>query len=147
MSEDDMNQRRDPVKAVEAIPPIKLKDVWPSIRENVASTEAPDHIIPEEVYAMCFTNQATLFILKLDGEPVGHAVVRLILPDLHLWQLYNKPGFDCMHLFKPELLELGRNVGARHITFGTSRPGWKKVGEELGFKPRMIVYELPVEPA
>jgi len=145
MAEDDQNKRREPVKTIEAIQPAKLKDVWPSIREDVASMDSPDHVIPEEVYAMCFTNQATLFILKLDGEPVGHAVVRLILPDLHLWQLHNKPGMDCMHLFKPELQELGKNVGARHITFGTSRRGWVKVAEELGFKPRMMVFEMPVD--
>src|SRR5215469_9094116 len=107
MSEDDsVNRRREPVKTVEAIPPAKLKDVWPSIREAVTAMDAPDHVIPEEMYALIFTNQATLFILKLDGQPVGHAVVRLMLPDLHLWQLYNLPGIDCMHLFRPELVEL-----------------------------------------
>lgn len=142
---DDENIRREPIKTTEAIQPAHLKDVWPSIREAVANTDAPDHVIPEEVYAMCFTNQATLFILKLDGEPIGHAVVRLMLPDLHLWQLYSKPGYDMLHLFKPEMLDLAKKVGARSITFGSSRKAWRNTAEALGFKPRMVVYEMPVE--
>jgi hypothetical protein len=142
---DDENRPREPVKTTEAIQPGRLKDVWPTIRADVATTDAPDHVIPEEVYAMCFTNQATLFILKLDGEPIGHAVVRLMLPDLHLWQLHSKPGYDMLHLFKPELIELAKNVGARNITFGSARSAWRKTAEGLGFKPRMVVYELPVE--
>lgn len=132
-------------KSLEAIKPADLKDVWPQIREAVASMDAPDHVIPEEIYAMCFTNQATLFILKVDGEPVGHAVVRLILPDLHLWQLYGKPGYEVISLFKPDLLELARNVGARSVTFGSSRKAWREVAEKHGFKPRMVIYELVVD--
>jgi hypothetical protein len=142
---DDENRPREPVKSVEAIQPGRLKDIWPKIRDDVAKMDAPDHAIPEEVYAMCFTNQATLFILKLDGEPIGHAIVRLMLPDLHLWQLHSKPGYDMLHLFKPEMVELAKNVGARNITFGSSRKAWRETAERLGFKPRMVVYEMPVE--
>lgn len=132
-------------KAVVAIAPGELKDIWPSVREHVASIETPDHAILEEVYAMCFTNQATLFILKIDGKPVGHAIVRLCQPDLHLWQVYGENGHNVLELFKPELLELAKKVGAKFITFGSARGAWKKVGEELGFRPRMIIYEMPVE--
>jgi hypothetical protein len=145
MADAEEFRKPDPVKTAEAIPPQQLKDVWPLIRQDVASMDAPDHVIPEEVYAMCFTNQATLFILRLDGEMIGHVVVRLILPDLHLWQLFSKPGYDMLHLFKPEMLDLAKKVGARNITFGSSRKAWRETAEKLGFKPRMAVYEMPVE--
>jgi hypothetical protein len=141
----DKNEVRIPVKSTEAIAPADLKKVWPSVREHVANMDAPDHAPVEEVYAMCFTNQATLFILKVDDYPIGHAIVRLTLPDLHLWQVYGKTGYDVLELFKPEMMELAKKVGATYITFGSSRMAWKKVGLELGFKPRMIVYEMVVE--
>lgn len=128
-----------------AIPPNKLKDVWPTIREKVVSIESPEAIIPEEVFAMCASNQATLFMLNVGGKNVGFMVVRLILPDLHLWLVHGENGYEIMKTFRADLMRLGRDTNATKITFGSRRRAWQEVSKDHGFTVRMIVYEAPVE--
>jgi hypothetical protein len=128
-----------------AIAPNQLKNVWPSIREKVANIESPEEIIPEEVFAMCASNQATLFILKVGGKEVGFMVVRLILPDLHLWLVHGENGYEIMSTFRTDLMKLAREVKATKITFGSRRRAWQQVSEKHGFKVRMIVYQADVE--
>lgn len=133
-----------PEYTLQAVPPLRLKDYWPSIREAVASIEQPDHGIPEEIYAMCFTNGATLFRLMKDDQQIGYMVVRMIPPDLHIWQVSAENGYEVLKLFRSALLKLATDAGARAITFGSSRKAWQKVAAEHGFVPRMVVYELPL---
>lgn len=128
-----------------AVSPNDLPLIWPTIRDDVAQIEAPDGFIPEDVYLMCKTNSATLFLLKIDGEQVGFMVARLALPDLHIWLLKADAGYDVMHTFRRELMELAFQAKATKLTYGSTRKAWQKVSADHGFKLRMIVYECPVE--
>lgn len=128
-----------------AIPPHDLSAVWPDIRSDVASIETPDGFIPEDVYFACKSNNAVLFFLTEEGKRVGWMVCRPILPDLHIWQLKADAGYDVLRTFRSQLMELARNAGAKNITYGSSRKAWVKVAQEHGFKPRMVIYEAPVD--
>lgn len=127
------------------IAPNQLKDVWASVRDDLASIDSPEAIIPEEVYAMCYTNQASLFLLEVEGKRVGFMVVRLILPDLHLWLVHAENGYEVLKTFRTELMGLARNTKAEKLTFGSRRRAWQNVAVDHGFNVRMIVYECPVQ--
>jgi hypothetical protein len=128
-----------------AIAPGDLATVWPSIRDDVASIEAPDGCLPEDVYMACKTNGATLFILKADGKQIGFMVARLMLPDLHIWQLKAENGFDVLTTFRTQLMQLARGAKATKITYGSSRKAWAQVAAQHKFKMRMVVYECEVD--
>src|SRR5579859_5524208 len=132
-------------KELLAVAPADLVTVWPTIRQEAAAIEAPDGFLPEDIYAMCKSNGATLFLLHVDGVRVGWMVARLMLPDLHIWMLRADNGYDVMHLFRDELMELARRAQATKLTYGSTRKAWAKVAQSHGFKMRMIVYECPVD--
>ena len=133
------------MKHLLAVSPAELTTVWPQIRDEAATIEAPDGFLPEDVYMACKTNNSTLFFL-MDGEKrVGWMVARLQLPDLHIWQLKADAGYDVMTSYRSQLMELARNAQASTITFGSTLKAWAKVAPSHGFKLRMIVYACPVD--
>jgi len=134
-------------KQLMAIAPDDLPQYWPEIREEVATIETPDGLIPEDVYGACRQSNATLFFLLVDGTRIGFMVVRGFGTDMHIWQLYAKIGYDVLRMFRPELMELARMANAKKITYGSTRQGWNKVAAQHGFKVRMVIYEAPVDAA
>jgi hypothetical protein len=134
-------------KHLMAVAPDMLSVVWPQIREEVATIEAPDGFLPEDVYAMCKSNGATLFLLMVGEKRVGWMVCRLQVPDLHIWQLKADAGYDVMTTFRDQLMDLARHANATKVTYGSTRKAWAKVAPDHGFKMRMIVYETGVDPA
>lgn len=133
-------------RKLEAIAPADLSRVWPLIRDEVATIEAPEAFIPEDVYATCRANESTLFMLYADDVRIGWMVLRKIGSDLHIWLVYARNGFDVMSLFRPDLMEIARGSGTRKLTFGSTRRGWERVAPHHGFKLRQVVYECDVEP-
>lgn len=129
-----------------AVAPADLATVWPSIRHEAETIEAPDGFIPEDAYAMCKSSQSTLFFLEVDDKRVGWMIARLSLPDLHIWMLKADAGYDVMRMFRDQLMELARGAKAVNLTYGSTRKAWAKVAVEHGFKIRMIVYATPVDP-
>ncbi|MBB2999653.1 hypothetical protein FHX57_001984 [Paraburkholderia tropica] len=131
-----------------AIAPADLARVWPTIRAEVASVEAPEGLIPEDVYAMCRAGEATLFMLHVAGLRIGWTVLRLIGRDLHIWLLYAEPGFDPMSIFRDDLMAVARGATpypALKLTFGSTRRGWSRVAPRHGFKVRHTTYECDVD--
>lgn len=134
-------------KQLVAIAPNELSKIWPTIREEVATIETPDDLIPEDVYLACKTNSAVLFFLMFEEKRVGWMVVRQIGFDLHIWQLKADYGYDVMRVFRDELMEVARNAGCVKLTYGSTREAWNKVSKQHGFKIRMVVYETSVDAA
>lgn len=132
-------------RKLEAIAPADLSSVWPLIREEVAAVEAPDGFIPEDAYAMCRANEATLFLLHVNGGRAGWMVLRILGADLHIWLVYAENGHDVLTVFRPDLMEIARTARARKITFGSTRRGWERVAPQHGFKLRQVVYECDVD--
>lgn len=132
-------------KSLLAIAPNDLPKYWPEIREEVATIETPDGLIPEDVYSACRQGQATLFFLQIDGKRIGWMVVRGIGTDLHIWQVKAQIGYDVLRVFRPELMQLARNANATKLTYGSTRQGWNKIAAQHGFKVRMVVYESLID--
>jgi hypothetical protein len=126
------------MNAIIAVAPADLATVWPSIRDELETVEKPDGFISEDVYAMCKTGNAALFILNADEKRVGWMVLRLMQPDLHIWMVRADNGYDVMTTFRPQLMDMARGANAQKLTFGSTRKAWAKM--------RMIVYETNVEP-
>jgi hypothetical protein len=138
-----------PDRKLEAVAPAELSRVWPLIRDEVGKVEAPDGFIPEDAYAMCRAGDATLFLLHVDGERIGWMVLRLLGRDLHIWLLYARPGFDPMTVFRADLMEIARRITphpALKLTFGSTRPGWRRAAPKHGFRMRHVTYECEVDP-
>ena len=134
-------------KTLMAIAPADMPRYWPEIREEVASIEAPDGFIPEDVYSMCRQGQAYLFFMMVDGVRAGWIVVRTLGSDLHIWQVKAKIGYDVLRVFRDELMQLARNANAGKITYGSTRQAWNKIAAAHGFKVRVVIYESPIDPA
>lgn len=132
-------------KTLQAISPAELPKVWPEIRAEVASIEAPDGFIPEDAYAMCRQNAAALFFLLVDGERAGWMIVRQAGADMHIWMVKAKIGYEVLSLFREELMQLARGANCTQVTYGSTRAAWNKVAAKHGFKVRMVVYECPVD--
>ena len=133
-------------KVLLAIAPNDLPKFWPEIREEVASIEAPDGFIPEDVYTMCRQGNATLFFMMIDGVRAGWMVIRVLGTDCHVWQVKAKMGYDVLRVFRPELMQLARGANCTQVTYGSTRNAWNKVAASHGFKVRMVVYESPIDP-
>lgn len=136
-------------RKLEAIAPANLPRVWPSIRDEITSVEAPDGFIPEDAYAMCRSGEATLFLLYVDGARIGWMVLRMLGRDLHIWLLYARPGFEPMTIFREDLMHIARNATpypALKLTFGSARRGWERVAPQHGFRLRHVTFECDVEP-
>jgi len=129
-----------------AVQPKDLAAIWPSLRGEVATIETPDGMIPEDVYTECKLGHATLFLLILDGKRVGWCVMKMIGPDLHIWQVFGDIGYEVLRLFRKEVMNCARGANARMLTYSSSRQGWNKVSKQHGFNVRMVVYECPIDP-
>lgn len=143
---DQVGHAEPPEKEFFAIPPQAVQSVWPLIKDDMAKIDNPDETPIEEVYYMLKTNMATLFMLHMKGERIGFVVLRVILPDLHIWLTHAKNGYDALKVFRPELMQVARNAGAKDVTFGSRRKAWQQVSGEHGFKTRSITYFCPVDP-
>lgn len=136
-------------RKLEAVAPVDLPRVWPTIRSEIATVEAPDGFIPEDAYAMCRAGEAALFLLHVGDERIGWMILRLLGLDLHIWMLYAKPGYEPMSIFRADLMDIARKTtphAARKLTFGSSRRGWEKVAPRHGFRVRHVTFECDVEP-
>lgn len=141
----DQGNPQPPEKEFIAIPPAGVANVWHLVRDEIASIDNPDETPIEEVYHMLKTNQATLFMLHIEGKRVGCCVLRAVLPDLHIWLVHAENGFEVLKVFRQELMQIGRNMGAKDLTFGSRRRAWQEVAKDHGFKTRSITYFCPVE--
>jgi hypothetical protein len=141
-----------PNKAFQIVAPGELAAVWPSIRDEVAeiATHAPDGWIPEQVFTALALNQASLHLGYIDKRLVGWMVVRVLDEydgrRLHVWLMYaSNKTCDLFETFGDEFDALARSVGAKRITFSTTRRGWERTAPHLGFDVRSVVYQRGVQ--
>jgi len=142
---DSTNAAIPPEKEFIAIQPQSLQNVWHLIKDDLAKIDNPDETPVEEIYFMLRTNQATLFMMHMKGELIGFCVLRVVQPDLHIWLVHAKNGFDCLSVFRPEIMNIARTAGVKDVTFGSRRKAWQEVAAKHGFKTRAITYFCPVD--
>ena len=132
---------------IRAVPINELSREWGKIRgplERLAGKVQTDGWIPEDVYVLCTTGQATVWVN--DGPWCGFAVLQLLprytQKRLHIWILHSEGQKP--ESFMGDLKDLATSLGAVVITFQSPRPGWKKRAEAFGFKQVSINYEIEV---
>src|SRR5690606_24216944 len=90
--------------------------------------------------------QAALYLAAAEQGFAGFMVLQALHteysrePVLHCWLAYNHKDQVPHDAVIEFLRNQARQMGAKHITFGSPRPGWAK-----RFKCRSAVYEIPLE--
>ena len=124
----------------------ELAEIWPKVRDpldRLYRKVKSDGWIPEDVYALCASNAATLYVNE--GVWIGFMVLQIIprytKRSLHVWLLHVERAPE---EFMGELRELAKAHGCEKITFRSPRRGWERRAQDLGFKAVSTNYEQGV---
>lgn len=121
-------------------------DEW--IWSRMAHISTPDDNLPFRVRQSMNRNECSLYNLFEDDVRVGFLVVRgedtLDGKCLHLWVLYHEGRVDPMEAHSEFIDDMAKSIGAKHVTFSTSRLGWIKTGRKYGFRLRELVFQREV---
>lgn len=127
------------------IPPDELHAVWQQVSEGLADMPADDWIA-EDVYHLIKSGDSALYMALRDGTYDGFLVVRQLVaefsrtPTLHVWLAYHVTTDNVREHVDGFLRQLAQNMGARRITFTSSRPGWARRYQQVH-----TTHELPME--
>jgi hypothetical protein len=130
-----------------AVEPQNVAQVWDTILPGLMKVwRRGEGWRVEDVYTAIKTGQAYLHIAMDAGDYAGFVVSQpQQAPDgvvLHLWALYADGGHrEHFATWLGQIDEWARGIKAKRITFHSPRRGWEKLGQQLGFKPAMTVYE------
>jgi len=123
------------------IEPEKLRYWWHMVRPGLLEVKAAssEPWIPEDIYADCYAGRSMLWMMMENQAPVGFGVLQPNGDTLHIWAGHGKFFLEegMKHAF-----EIAKAGGARRISFESNRPGWQKVAEKYGFKPRKWIAEV-----
>ncbi len=130
------------------IPPHKLKETWPLVKEGVEKVSATcDEWIPEDMYWLIKNKVVSLHVVDSDGY-AGFLITQKAESydiSLHVWAGYSaRHDFNLLEQCTETLNEWAKTVGAKKITFATTRKGWARQALKLGFKPSLQTYERKV---
>jgi len=126
------------------INPEDLGDYWDLITPGLkAVNKYGDHWRIEDVYVSLKLANSNLHIGYINREYIGFIITT---PEksydganLHIWALYSEGGQ--LEEGMPQIEEWAKTMNAKRITFKSPRKGWAKIGEKLGFKPTMVIWE------
>lgn len=127
------------------INPDDLRAVWPQVRAGLAEMP-PDDWIAEDVYHLIRSGDSALYMALRDGKYDGFLVLRKLvaeftrLPTLHVWLAHHATADDSREHVDGFLRQAAKNMGAKRITFASSRPGWAR-----RYPLVSASYEIPLE--
>lgn len=125
--------------------PDQLHKVWPDIKhgvEKVAQTN--NHWIPEDLYSAVKHKTVQLYVRE-DAPDQGFVALQQQETDsglvLHVWALYSSAGdFHLLEEGGDQVKNYAQSIGAKAITFSTTRRGWAKQAIKLGYKEDLVTY-------
>lgn len=127
----------------------KLRIFWPEVREglNKVIEKNPNYWMPEDVYLAIKTQKAVLICGETErGDFAGFLVLQMNHGvdgrGVFIWAHYNAIEHGGLYDAWPAFLEFCAATGAQRLTMLSSRKGWSKVAEQLGFQPVQTQYEL-----
>ncbi|MGZ5053317.1 MAG: hypothetical protein ACXWAT_00080 [Methylobacter sp.] len=134
----------------------ELYDLWPRIRDGINAIEKRCNGLfyrPEDVYHEIKKGDAKLLIGTINNVYQGFFVVKITTyPDgagLHLWTAHNAgKDKDFLANFFKVIDQIATLAGVMRVSYSSSRNGWGKVSNKLGYKPVASIhyYEREVTP-
>lgn len=135
--------------SLQFIKPDQLHDYWIFVRDGLDKIleKGGDRWLPEDVYSEIKAGRAFLHISRFGGEISGFVILTEKQDwdgkALHVWCAYSTAhGSPLQHV--PELVQYAKNMGAKRLTFSSTRDGWLKSAPKHGFQVGQTFYELPV---
>jgi len=128
---------------------VNFEDVWdhiePVARELLTD---PRQNSTDDLWQKCVEGNATCFdtgdsiiIMSVRVNPNTHS------RELHLdWGNRVSQDMDCFSRALPDLNVMAFKLGCSHITFDSTRPGWIKLAQSLGFSVGNIEFVKRVMP-
>ena len=130
------------------IKPGDIRLHWETIKPGLKKIEATtDAWIVEDIYLALRTNACTLHI-GYEEEYVGFIITQKQdnygVVGIHVWAAYSEAhDFNILEAAVTHLHDWAHNVEAKKITFSSTRKGWMRQAQKLGFKQSpLITYEL-----
>ena len=127
----------------------KVPDVWPKLKAGVEAyrRKSPHEVAsnPELVRNWMSDGGDELWVFAVDRRYGGFVTFRIAQVDAERWGtiaiIWIEPRYwrtEVLSQVSEQLSELLRRRGCDIMNFMTKRPGFRKLGKQLGFQPRII---------
>ena len=134
---------------LEWIKPSQIRDVWPQIKEGLATLEDKQkEWLIEDIYMALKLGNCNLHKITDEHGYIGFIITQQQenygVLTLHIWVGYsNRHNFNVVvHAFD-SVREWAKSIDAKKITFGSHRKGWAKQAEKVGFTASPnIIYQM-----
>lgn len=127
---------------LQVIPANEVRSWWAYVKPGLERVlrKSPEDWLPEDIYAACLYNNASLLIALRDNVPCGFLVVIEKPSSWHVWVAWSDTTVLDDGLAALE--EMARASNVKRLTFDSWRKGWERSAKKNGFSPRSWVKEL-----
>jgi len=128
------------------VEPNELHDYWELVKPGLNKVKKHGGgWLNEDIYASLKAGQSNLHVFYDDSTYIGFVITTPSMGFggnvLHVWAMYSDSQNQRYHdIVNNQLTQWAEAMRAKEITFHTSRKGWDKVGEKLGFTPEMTIF-------
>lgn len=130
------------------IDPNNLHEVWDYVKNGLEHIlrKAPDKWRVEDVFHHIKAANFYLHTIQdKQGENTGFVVLQVVQgwagKEMHVFAAYSLDPAIMDYAFD-EVKELAKRMGVNYLKFTSSRKGWDKRAEQLGYKFENVTYEI-----
>ena len=130
------------------IDPNNLHEVWDYVKSGLEHLlqRAPDKWRVEDVYHHVKAANFYLHTIQdKQGENTGFVVLQVVQgwagKEMYVFAAYSLDPAIMDYAFD-EVKELAKRMGVNYLKFTSSRKGWDKRAEQLGYKFENVTYEI-----
>ncbi len=118
------------------VPPERVTEVWPRIRELVKKTLVHSDLLEEQILGFLEIGHMFLILGREARRCVGFMIFKPEGQNLHIVLMNSLVGAD----LSPHFDAFVKKQGITSITFTSHRIGWERRAPQLGFEPWATVY-------
>lgn len=129
------------------IPKEDIGKVWKFVREGLQYIvdKTQDRWLPEDVYMHIKSGNMGLY-MQDSGE--GFAVLQQVNgwdgTELYIFCGYSRGEHDIVLQENEQIMDIAKSVGAKRVKFQSSRRGFEKLAQELGYELDFVQFEREV---
>lgn len=126
-----------------------LHPYWELIKPGLSKVKehSTDGWIEEDVYVSLKNGSSTLHVGYIDGEYVGFVILSpkqgYNAIKLMVWCVYAQTDYDPIDTFIEDLKQMGRNIGAKQLTFASPRD-WTRRLKKYGWVPVKQTFAMEI---